>query len=323
VPLTVCVFNAIIWQILALNYNVLSSSESDFATSWGSVYSVVFTTTLAFLLVFRLNRVALRWWETRRMWGAIVAHIRVLTGEICEHLNHSPKLRDRAVAWTAAFLVASKQILRGEKYISGDELAGILTPVEVSLLQAAKHPPLYASGEVRHAIQRALHIDHSTPDGIATSWSSIARSLETSINELIHNIGGMERVRVTPLPIVYVSHLRTFLLVYLLSLPYLYGHLWGYFTVPAVFVTSFALLGIDGASAECECPFQKNRVNHLDMEAYCLTAMNSILQILIHAADMERRDDEKGDAGVETIIEEDTERHCVLEVPSHHDDSLQ
>jgi putative membrane protein len=68
------------------------------------------------------------------------------------------------------------------------------------------------------------------------------------------------------------------------------GESWGYFTVPTVFITSFSLLGIDGAAAECESPFQKSRVNHLDMDTFCQTAFKSVLQILIHAAERERRE---------------------------------
>jgi putative membrane protein len=227
----------------------------------------------------------------------VIAYIRVLTSGICEHLSHSPKRRDQAVAWTAAFAVASKQMLRGETNISQAELAGVLSSDDVMRLQIAKHPPLYCCEEIRHAIQRAFPKscckDHAhSGDNVSAmiAQSTIIRSLESSIDALIINIGGMERIRVTPLPMVYVSHLRTFLLLYLLLLPYMIGESWGYFTVPTVFITSFSLLGIDGAAAECESPFQKSRVNHLDMDTFCQTAFKSVLQILIHAAERERRE---------------------------------
>lgn len=217
------------------------------------------------------------------MWEMVIAYIRVLTSGICEYLSHSPKQRDQAVAWTAAFAVASKQMLRGETDISQEELAGVLSSDDVTRLQIAKHPPLYCCEEIRHAIQRAF------PKNRGENLP-IIRSLESSIDALIINIGGMERIRVTPLPMVYVSHLRTFLLLYLLLLPYMIGETWGHFTVPTVFITSFSLLGIDGAAAECESPFQKCRVNHLDMDTFCQTAFKSVLQILIHAAEREKRE---------------------------------
>lgn len=52
-----------------------------------AMYNLVLTTALAFLLVFRLNRVAVRWWDTRTMWGAIVADARILASCILEHVS--------------------------------------------------------------------------------------------------------------------------------------------------------------------------------------------------------------------------------------------
>merc|ERR1719223_1907670 len=105
--------------------------------------------------------------------------------------------------------------------------------------------------------------------------------MEHCIHKLVEEMGGLERVRSTPLPIIFVTHLRTFLLGYLLSLPYFYGQLWGWGTIPAVALTAYALLGIDGSSSECESPFDK-RPNHLDMEGFCMTIMADILQLVTH-----------------------------------------
>jgi putative membrane protein len=298
IPLAVCTINSLVWQVLSYA-GVLEriNVAAGFHSVSVFVQANVVSTALGFLLVFRLNRASVRWWECRTMWGMVIAYIRVLTSGICEHLSHSPKRRDQAVAWTAAFAVASKQMLRGETNISQAELAGVLSSDDVMRLQIAKHPPLYCCEEIRHAIQRAFPKscckDHAhSGDNVSAmiAQSTIIRSLESSIDALIINIGGMERIRVTPLPMVYVSHLRTFLLLYLLLLPYMIGESWGYFTVPTVFITSFSLLGIDGAAAECESPFQKSRVNHLDMDTFCQTAFKSVLQILIHAAERERRE---------------------------------
>ena len=52
-----------------------------------SLYNLVLTTALAFLLVFRLNRVAVRWWDTRTMWGTIVADVRILSSCILEYVS--------------------------------------------------------------------------------------------------------------------------------------------------------------------------------------------------------------------------------------------
>jgi len=257
--------------------------------SWDTLYSLFLTTALAFLLVFRLNRVAIRWWDTRRMWGAIVAQSRILACCILEHTNHDPIHRDQAIGWLAGFVVSAKDNIRNDKIISEDELSGFLTPYQVESLSSSAHPCLEACSELRHALKLAFRITSETPFGVAAAFSSEMRLMEQSLCELINEMGGLERVRSTPLPLVFVTHLRTFLFIYLMSLPYMYAHQWGWATIPMVTITSYALLGIDGAASECEAPFLRNRLNHLDMEQFCSTALSNIEQLVIHNANMQLR----------------------------------
>lgn len=261
-----------------------------------SLYPVILTTCLAFLLVFRLNRAAVRWWETRRMWGVILEQSRILTSGLLEHVTPSRE-RDSAIKWTCAFMIASKTLLRGETTTGignsrqfDDELAGILETDDLvrlkKCIEKGHHPGLFAAAEIRHAVKRGLGpVGEETPVSLAVSRESRMRMFESSIGSLIANVGGMERVRSTPLPVVYVTHLRTFLFVFLFFMPYIYGHLWGWATIPAVFLVSYALLGIDGAATECESPFKKDRVNHLAMEAYCTLGFSNVLQLMMDSAD--------------------------------------
>lgn len=288
VPWLVITVNASVWTFLI--QFPLKDRFSISPDSWDTLYSLFLTTALAFLLVFRLNRVAIRWWDTRRMWGAIVAHSRILANCILEHTNHDPIHRDQAIGWLAGFVVSAKQHIRNQKQLSNSELCGFLTPYEIESLSSSAHPCLEACAELRHALKAAFRVTSETPFGVAAAFSSEMRLMEQSIFELINEMGGLERVRSTPLPIVFVTHLRTFLFIYLLSLPYMYGHQWGWATIPMVTITSYALLGIDGAASECESPFLRDRLNHLDMEGFCSTALSNIEQLVIHNANMQLRD---------------------------------
>jgi Predicted membrane protein len=287
VPLTISTVNAIIWTLL-IQYPFKSSFVIQ-EEPWGSLYTLVLTTSLAFMLVFRLNRVAIRWWDTRTMWGSVVANVRSLTSAIVEHCSHDLESRDEAICWTAGYLISLKQHMREEDgHFNYDELTGFLSKDQVDKIIASHHPCLYAASEIRCAINRACTVTADTPIALATLYVSNLRLIEHSLDVLIYNMGGLERVRSTPLPIVFVTHLRTFIMFYLLSLPFLYGHTWGWGTIPAVFVTSYALLGIDGAATECESPFKK-RPNHLDMESFCITAFDDIEQIVRHNHEMQER----------------------------------
>jgi|APGre2960657505_1045072.scaffolds.fasta_scaffold126664_2 putative membrane protein len=64
-------------------------------------------TTLSFLLVFRLNHAALRFWSCRQMWGKLVEVVRQLACCAATHCSHAPEQRDALCAWACAFAVSS------------------------------------------------------------------------------------------------------------------------------------------------------------------------------------------------------------------------
>ena len=62
----------------------------DIIKHWDTVYSLVLKTSLAFLLVFRLNRCAMRFWEARGYWGNVTHLTRNLVSGILLYCRHSP-----------------------------------------------------------------------------------------------------------------------------------------------------------------------------------------------------------------------------------------
>jgi putative membrane protein len=118
-------------------------------------------------------------------------------------------------------------------------------------------------------------------------WTVQLDQLEGELAELMNQFGGMERVRATPLPIVYVSHLRTFLLIHLLLFPYVFCPHQGWVTIPLLIITAFAFLGIEGASSEVENPFKKGHVNNLNMDALAMALIQNMQQQVQTKADLE------------------------------------
>ena len=258
---------------------------------------MVLKTSLAFLLVFRLNRVSIRFWESRTMWGNVTHNTRNLVAGILVHCRHSPTYRDNAIRWAASFCVAAKHFIRNEHDIPPDELAGVLSKSDISKMEDANHAPLYAASMVRYYLRQALLPDGNkkgsgsnvTPMPPHLYYANAVQMthLEELINSMIAQVSGMERVRSTPLPVVYVTHLRTFLFTYLMVLPYVWVDSWSWATIPLVTFAAFALLGIEGASSECEIPFDKNRPNHLAIDAYCMIILDSVQGLVVHDANLD------------------------------------
>ena len=62
-PWAIVTLNAVLWSIV-LYFVDLPAFQENY-DRWQQMYSIVANSTLAFLLVFRLYRVAMRFWETR------------------------------------------------------------------------------------------------------------------------------------------------------------------------------------------------------------------------------------------------------------------
>jgi putative membrane protein len=162
-------------------------------------------------------------------------------------MNHSPEHRDDAISWLVCFLVSVKQHLRNDKTFDCNEVAGFIDTqrsVELTKLETKNHPCLYLAANLRHSLKKSFTVTINTPMAMSVTFNSEIRMMEKHVSNMISNLGGLERVKATPLPIVYVTHLRTFLMLYLLSMPLLHGHLWGFGTIPIVSLTAFILIGM-------------------------------------------------------------------------------
>jgi len=187
----------------------------------------------------------MRFWEARSLWGNVTHITRNLVGGLLLYGGHSPKHRDLAVKWASSFCVSAMHFIRSEHDYNPDELAGFLSQDQIVELQDANHAPLHVASMVRHYLNKLFPIDRTTPPGLAHAYSIRLNQLESYVSQLIAQVSGMEKIRSTPLPIAYVTHLRTFLFAYCLFLPYVWVGEWSWLTIPLVTFTAFALLGIE------------------------------------------------------------------------------
>jgi ion channel-forming bestrophin family protein len=203
----------------------------------------------------------------------------------------------------SAFVLATMYFLRGIQKLIPETFSGILTKDEVGALESASHPPIYAADLARVYLHELFAITESTPVSVAQFRSQQLVFIERQLNDLMNDLGSMERIKATPLPLVYVAHLRTWLLLFLLSMPFIWQPSLHYATIPVVFMTAFAMLGLDGASQEMEAPFMRDRTNHLNMDAYCLLMLKNIQQQL--TADANRKMKARAIAAltIETFLE--------------------
>ncbi|KAG8463375.1 hypothetical protein KFE25_004886 [Diacronema lutheri] len=199
---------------------------------------------LQFLVVLRSNAAYARWVEGRQIWAAIIANCRNLVCFAIANLADASRV-DALARHAVAYAVLCKQHLRAEH--SPAELLPILSRAEVAKLFANEHAALAALELISHQLagaRRARLLD-----------SYATMQLDDMLSELTHALTSGERILNTRMPFGYVVHLRTFLAVWLLTLPCgLVGDL-GWASAPVAIGIAYVLLGVERISLDIEQPF--------------------------------------------------------------------
>lgn len=224
---------------------------------------------LGLLLVFRTNASYDRYWEGRRLWGSIINESRNLIRGAWAITPGAPAFHEELAAWAAAFPYAVMHHLRGSASIgpaAGRLPAGLVAPT-----LASGHVPIAVACRISETLRSAWR------DGLLTEFGFL--ELDRNVQQLVDYTGGCERIRRTPLPFVYVAHLRRALILYCFTLPLALVGSYGWATIGVVMLLSYILLGIEEIGVEIENPFGKD-VNDLPLEGFCATVERDLAALL-------------------------------------------
>ena len=105
-------------------------------------------------------------------------------------------------------------------------------------------------------------------------------SIYGEITGMINNMGGMERIRFTPVPFAYASHLQLFVMIYFLSLPFGLYDKFGWLALPVMGFITLILIGINEIGVEIEDPFGDDP-NDLPVDKICENIKSNITEILL------------------------------------------
>ena len=201
---------------------------------------------LFFLLVFRSNASYERWWDGRKKWGMVINRTRDLARQAITYMGDEAHV-DTMVRYTIAFAVAMKRHLRVERELTELLTKSVLTPEQISEIQAAKHMPLFVlerlTETIRSAQDKGLLSDH------------VAMALDANVTDFEDELGGCERILKTKMPFAYIIHLRTFLMLWLGALPFALLAAVGWGAIPVALAIFYALCGLEMIGVEIENPF--------------------------------------------------------------------
>ncbi len=225
---------------------------------------------LGVLLVLRTNAGYDRWWEGRKLWGGIVNQTRDLAITALAYGPSDPQWRASIVRWTAAFAHVARRSLRGERTLP--EVAALLGDDQARRIAAAEHMPSFVNQAI--AGQLRLARDQAGLDPFA--FLQIDRDRAT----LIDHYGGCERILGTPLPRLYSIHIRRFIFLYLVTMPFALLNVVPLLTPLIIFLVSYPILSLDQIGVELENPFSTRRMGHLPLDEITAKIEKNLLALL-------------------------------------------
>jgi ion channel-forming bestrophin family protein len=200
---------------------------------------------LSLLLVFRTNTAYDRWWEGRKLWGALVNNSRNLAIKLNAILPESDQENriffKRSIPF---FAVVLKDHLRSESTrLALDEE----DHPELRSLDGNKHLPNQVARQITDRIYRMNRESKISGDQLIT--------LNAEMQSFTDICGACERIKNTPIPFSYSVFVKKFIFFYVMTLPFGYVFSLGYYVIPVVAFVFYVLASLELIAEEIEDPF--------------------------------------------------------------------
>jgi putative membrane protein len=220
---------------------------------------------LALFLGFRNSSAYDRWWEGRKLWGALVNTMRTLTRQALTMTGEGDKRE--FLNLLVAFTYAMRDQLRGDGFARSAEL---LAPALAAEVDRARYKPfiiLRAMGEWVAARQREDALGEITMTAI-----------DRNLVELSNILGGCERIAATPVPFGYSVMIHRVVYFYCALLPFGLVDAIEWMTPAVSLVMAYSFIALDSLASELEMPFNRDE-NDLALDAMSLNIELSIREM--------------------------------------------
>jgi putative membrane protein len=195
---------------------------------------------ISLLLVFRTNTAYDRWWEGRKMWGALVNNSRNLAIKLSAMLEDE---RDRNYFRK---MIPSYASILHKHLNNADTSKQLFDDVDLEI-DHHKHKPNQVSKMLFQKINDLYISKKITGDQLII--------LNTEMQSFTEICGACERIKNTPIPYSYSAFLKKFIFFYVMTLPFGYSFSLGYYVVPVVVFVFYVLASLELIAEEIEDPF--------------------------------------------------------------------
>ena len=199
---------------------------------------------LAIFLGFRINASYDRYWEARKLWGAVLVVARNLARQALTLVGPGREVRP-FVLGLIAFAASMRNQLRGRPRDAG--LEALLPAAVFERLAAARSAPTLILLWLGEWLREQRAADALPP--------LLAQHMERGLDELSAALGGCERIANTPLPFTYSVILHRSVYFYCMLLPFGLVDSIGWMTPLIVAFVSYTFFALEALSDEIEDPF--------------------------------------------------------------------
>ncbi|MBM77624.1 MAG: hypothetical protein CL846_04020 [Crocinitomicaceae bacterium] len=226
---------------------------------------------IGLLLVFRTNTSYERWWEGRKLIGALVNTTRNLALKINAIVDDKDiEKREFYSKMISNYSFAFKEHLRDNRKI--DELQTDIN-FDKKELEKIDHVPNYIAGKIFKENKKLY--DEKLISG------NLFITIDKQTLLLTDIIGGCERIKKTPIPYSYNIFIKTFIFIYTITLPIGLATTFLYWTVPISAFILYILASLELLAEEIENPFGTDQ-NDLPVEDICNTIKKNVEEILVN-----------------------------------------
>lgn len=203
---------------------------------------------LSLFLVFRMNTSYSKWWEGRQQWGNLVNRSRTLSAYLSSTLTKEDlESRTFYAVQISNFAYALKGHLRSDIQFENLDL---MDESYINSLRKQRNVP-HKLAELILATTQQLFSEGKLSD-------IDKLNIKNEVTGMLDILGACERIRNTPIPFSHSSFFKSFIVIYILALPFGFVNTFLYFTIPATLLIAYALLGVEIISEEIEEPFSKD-----------------------------------------------------------------
>lgn len=256
--------------IIATVVKILASKYRDIIPEMPISIPAFIGTAISIILSFKLNQSYDRWWEARKIWGAIVNDSRSLVLLLQSFLptNKNKEIKEityRQIAWCYSL----GQSLRAQDPLLNMEQ--LLTVDDINILEKHNNKPLGIL-QLNTLQIRSLKEQNKISDYNHVQLTSILTRFSDSM-------GMAERINNTVFPMTYKMLLHFMIYIFVITLSLALGEIDSIYELPLLIIVSATFLLLEKTATHMQDPFE-NRPTDIPVTAIATTIDINLRQLI-------------------------------------------